>query len=218
MLVVRPFRAVRPAKDRVDLAALVADAAADVDDRAVGVARDPRHLGQLLAPSSPREAAFIVQDMLRAGVLVRDRAPALTIVRSRLDDEAAATCVLGALRAGEGEPAAAVSTDVIAAPIVVTFVDKKGRIARVVDNETEREPDAAFVLTAAAGKTAVEVWIVDDDSAAARLASLLENAEPSTASPPSSSASWQLGCFVDVDEPRGPVPVGICLLPTTNAV
>jgi len=231
MAVVRPFRAVRPDPARVDLGAIVADAAFSRRAVADAVARDPRHLGQLLFAEEPRVVAFLVLDLLRAGVLVKDGAPSLTVVRV-VGDAGERTVFFGALRADsvdvvtdDAAAAADVALDVAAAPVVLAFADKKGRITRAMEAETEREPDAEFALDG----VAVEVWIVDDDSAAARLASLVEGASlnvvagaealarsrrRSTAEQP----AWALACFVDEERAAGFVPVGVCLLPAHNAV
>ena len=223
MAIVRPFRAVRPDPARVDPGTIVADASSSHDVVTAAVARDPRHLGQLLCNEAPREGAFVVLDLLRAGVLVRDRLPSLTVVRTAAE-QASRTCCFAAVRADSLAvvvSASAVATNaVVARPVMLAFVDKKGRVQRAMDAETEREPDAAFVVDG----TDVEVWIVDDDSAAARLASLLEGAASAIvgADEVVAESEWLLGCFVDEEhidaQHLGFVPAGVCLLPTINAV
>lgn len=238
MAVVRPFRAVRPDPARVDLGTIVADAALTRAGLVEALDRDPRHLGQLLFVDEPRATAFAVIDLLRAGVLVKDTAPSLTVVRVAGDD-GERTFFFGALRADSIDNAVAVDVeveggaaavtdaviDIVAAPVVVAFTDKKGRIVRAMEAETEREPDAAFTVAGAA----VEVWVVDDDSAAARLASLVEGASLSVVAGADELArhrargsteqpAWALGCFVDEELPVGFLPVGVCMVPATNAV
>jgi len=230
MAVVRPFRAVRPDPARVDLGTIVADAALTRAALAVALDRDPRHLGQLLFVDDPRAIAFAVTDLLRAGVLVKDAVPSLTVVRV-VGDDGERTFFFGALRADSvdvdsvADEVDAAVPDIVAAPVVVAFADKKGRIVRAMEAETEREPDAAFTVAGAA----IEVWVVDDDSAAARLASLVEGASLSVvagaevlarqrARGTAEQPSWALGCFVDEDRPAGFLPVGVCMVPASNAV
>jgi hypothetical protein len=220
MAAIRPFRALRPDPARASLATLVC--VDDVDAVAVerACARDPRHLGRLLI-GGDAGIDFSVADLVRAGVLRRDERPSLTVVRT-LKDDVERTLLYAALRADEDlevEPATAPVAAVAAAPAVVRFVEKKGRIARAMEAETEREPDASFVLDGAS----IEVWIVDDESAAARIASLLEQATLSLVArtqaawasyrgQPTDDA-WGLACFVGADDDGGAVPAGVCLLP-----
>ncbi len=228
MAVVRPFRAVRPDPARVDLGSIVAAADISRAAAATAVGRDPRSLAQLLFVDEPRAAAFLLLDLQRAGVLVTDRAPSLTVVRVVADGQER-TSFFAALRADSVDAVDAadrgdvVMLDTGVAPIVVSFADKKGRISRAMEAETEREPDADFAVD---GVT-VEVWIVDDDSAAARLASLVEGAALTVvggtdmlarAQQRAAQHPWALACFVDDEHPPGFVPVGVCLLPAANAV
>ena len=229
MAVVRPFRAVRPDPARVDLGAIVADAVALRGAVVEAVARDPRHLGQLLFVDEPRVTAFLVLDLLRAGILVKDGASSLTVVRVAAET-GERTLLFGAVRADSVDGAAddavgAVDLDVVAVPVVLAFADKKGRITRAMEAETEREPDAEFAVDG----VAVEVWVVDDDSAAARLASLVEGASLHVVAGAEALArarrrgtaeqpAWTLACFVDEERVAGFVPVGVCLLPAMNAV
>lgn len=179
MPAVRPFRALRPVPSRVALEQLVcfADAA---DDAVEAAARaDPRHLSRFSQPTSPSAQpgrSFLLLDMVRAGVVQRDAQPSLTVVRTTRGGEEH-THLYGAIDVEEGFAAAATSSntpagDVVVVPVVVRFVDKKKRIVKAIEAETDREPDASFSL----GGAQIEAWIVDDDSAAARIASLLEAA------------------------------------------
>jgi hypothetical protein len=164
---------------------------------------------------------FGVADLVRAGVLRRDELPSLTVVRT-LKDGVERTMLFGALRTDEAlavDPAGAPTVAVAAAPALVRFVDKKGRIARAIEAETEREPDATFTLDGAT----VEVWVVDDESAAARISSLLEGATLSAVARTQATwasyrglgdnDAWGLACFVPEDDAGDAVPVGVCLLP-----
>jgi hypothetical protein len=219
MVAIRPFRALRPDPARASLATLVC--ADDADPAAIEQAcgRDPRHLGRLLVGRDDG-IDFAIADLVRAGILRRDERPSLTVVRT-LKDDVERTLLYAAMRIDESlqvEPAAPPVVAVAAAPVVVRFEDKKGRIARAIEAETEREPDASFVLAGAD----VEIWSVDDESAAARISSLLEGAtlsavertRPTWAAYRGLAAdAWGLACFVGADDDGGPVPAGVCLLP-----
>ena len=221
MAAIRPFRALRPDPARASLATLVC--ADDVDGAAAerALSHDPRHLGRLLLTGPEAAVDFGVLDLVRAGVLRRDDLPSLTVVRT-VKDGAERRLLYAALRTDETlgvEPGAAPTFAVAAAPALVRFVDKKGRIARAVEAETEREPDATFVLASAA----VELWIVDDESAVARIASLVEGAHLEAVERTRSTwaayralsghEAWGLACFVAEDDAGDAVPAGVCLLP-----
>lgn len=225
MAAIRPFRALRPDPARASLATLVCGDNVDADAVAVARTRDPRHLGRLLIAGQGADAAaaadFGVTDLVRAGVLRRDELPSLTVVRT-LKDGTERTLLYAALRTDEAlavEPATAPTVAVAAAPVVVRFVDKKGRIARAIEAETEREPDATFNVDGASA----ELWVVDDESAAARISSLLEGAaltavertRPTWAAYRGLSVddAWGLACFVADDDDGDAVPAGVCLLP-----
>jgi hypothetical protein len=226
MAVIRPFRALRPVPARVNLAHIVCDLHADAAVVAAAAAVEPRHLGRLLMAADDAAALdFGVADMLRAGVLERDALPTVTVVRQTKDDEEH-TALFAAVRADNdgfgdrGDDATAPKTAVVVAPAIVHFEDKKGRIARAIEAETEREPDASFSF----GGAAVEVWAVDDESASARITSLLEGAtlklnasgrgpwDAARALEGSGVTPWALACFVGSDADRPPVPVGLVLL------
>jgi len=221
MAAIRPFRALRPDPARASLATLVCADDVDVDAVERARARDPRHLGRLLLAGPADPADFGVVDLVRAGVLRRDDLPSLTVVRT-LKDGVERTLLYAALRTDEAlavEPAVAPAVAVAAAPALVRFVDKKGRIVRAIEAETEREPDASFTLDGAT----VELWVVDDESAAARISSLLEGASlaavertrPTWAAYRALGAddAWGLACFVAEDDAGDAVPAGVCLLP-----
>ncbi len=226
MAVIRPFRALRPVPARVNLGRLVCDL---LDDDAAIVAAavdEPRHLGRLLASDGdPAALDFGVVDLVRAGILERDAEPTVTVVRQTKDDTEH-TALFAAVRAdddgdfGGSDGASVARTNVVIAPVVVSFEDKKGRIARAIEAETEREPDAAFSF----GGAAVEVWAVDDESASARIAALLEGAKltlyndakgawkAARALDGSGVTPWALGCFIDSDDDLSHLPLGLVLL------
>ena len=227
MASIRPFRALRPDPSRVALEHLVTESTTTPDRVAAARAIDPRHLGQLLTTSGDDflGVSFGIADLVRSGVLVRDALPSLTVVRLTRG-EVEQTCLFAALRAdadaGVGAdvaPAAPPIVEVAAMPAIVHFQDKKGRIVRAIEAELEREPDAAFTL---AGNQ-VETWVLDDESAAARIAALLEGSalrlnDGSTSAWAAyrgqpSAEPWALACFVDDEADVVSVPAGLCLLP-----
>jgi len=227
MAVIRPFRALRPDPARVALEHLVAEATTTSARVAVARSVDPRHLGWLLTATADEGpgASFAVADLVRSGILVRDALPSLTVVRLTRDG-AEQTCLFAALRAdadadvgAEVAPGAPPTVDVAAMPAIERFKDKKGRIVRAIEAELEREPDAAFTLNG----SQVETWVLDDESAAARIASLLEGStlRLDDGSTPAWAAyrgqphpdPWALACFVDDDAETVGVPAGLCLLP-----
>jgi hypothetical protein len=236
MVAIRPARFLRPDPARVALDWLVCHDDIDAAAAARAKARDPRHLGRLLFESSPAVDLAVV-DMVRAGVLRRDALPALTVVRQRGPTER--TLVYAAVRgdaAFDIEPSAQSSASYAAAPSLMRFIDKKGKVARAVEAETEREPDAVFVVadaplsddaaftgsTSRGAAVSTEIWIVDDESATARISTLLEGTEISVLQRSRASwgqtvargpAAWGLACFVGVDDDGGPVPVGLTVLP-----
>lgn len=247
MAVIRPFRALRPDPARASLGSLVCVDDVGREAVATALARDPRHLGRLLVvdASDVDAAEFGVVDLVRAGVIRRDGLPSLTVARV-LSDGAERTLLYAALRADDAltpvasadataEDAAVIddadadaaggfgdfslrTPAVAVAPALVRFVDKKGRIGRAIEAETEREPDASFTL----GGASVDVWIVDDESAAARISSLLEGSNLAlvdrtrkawAAYRAATNDPWALACFVDEEDSGDAVPAGLCLLP-----
>jgi hypothetical protein len=116
--------------------------------------------------------------------------------------------------------------------VVVGFSDKKGRVARSLETETDRDPDATF----RSGARTFEFWVLDEETAAARVTALVEGASPrvlagdtvlaaasnaarahATSGLPSSAgdaaAGFCLGFFVDDEAPILDVPAGVVLLP-----
>lgn len=216
MAVVRPFRALRLDPARVDPGAIVADARASTPS-----SRDPRHISALVNAQTPG-AIFPLLDQARAGVWRSDVDPSLTVMRI-VDDGRERLVCFAAVRSDSLEGLQSSTTtnplpvDVV--PAQVAFSDRKGRVLRAMDAETDRAADAAFQV----GQTAIEVWVVDDDSAAARIAALLEGAElrvlqPAPASSLGEAPRWILACFVDDDAGLGFVPVGVCALVGAGAL
>ncbi|MDP2343734.1 MAG: DUF1015 family protein [Deltaproteobacteria bacterium] len=238
MAVVRPFRGVRAVPARVDPGALSAPSV-DVDDDAAAalLARDPRNVIGLLKVGEEVRAKFLLKEQLRAGVVARDELPALYVLKvagTSSDDGGARIGFFAVVRADsvevDGAPADAArgeqlrGTGVAIEPVVVSYVDKKGRVARSLESETEREPDAAFELQ---GRPC-ELWAVDDDSAAARVTALVEGqtlkvtsgARALSAQRSFSQGSkgndddagaFALAFFVDEESPVDLVPVGVVL-------
>jgi hypothetical protein len=226
MAVIRPFRALRPNPARVALERLVATFPSTPEAVDAAHALDPRHFGTLLTTHDDDDGvrSFAIADLVRSGVLLRDDQPSMTVLRLT-DDGVERTCLFAAIRAaadagiGEGVvPSAPWPLDVAATPAIVRFQDQRGRILRAIEAELDREPDAALVL----GGSTVESWVLDDESAVARIAGLLEACplRLDDASVPMWAAqlaqpdvdAWALACFVDNDVEIDVVPVGLCLL------
>jgi hypothetical protein len=236
MAAIRPSRFLRPDPARVALELLVCHDDIDAAAASRAKARDPRHLGRLLFEASSAVELAVV-DMVRAGVLRRDALPSLTVVRQRGPTER--TLIYAAVRGDTSFDVEATShsnTSYAAGPSLLRFVDKKGKVARAVEVETEREPDAVLAisdtlpsadvmatgLSSRGSAVNTEVWVVDDESATARISTLLEGAELSLLERSRASwaqtlaggpAAWGLACFVGADDDGGPVPVGLNVLP-----
>ncbi len=233
MAVVRPFRGVRPLQNRVDPGALVAGRNVDDDAAAALLARDPRNVVGLLK-ARPARAKFLVQEQLRAGVVVRDALPSLYVLKVqgesvrmgffavvRADSIDASADEADPFDAGRDTAGAArvKETGLAIEPCVIRYVDKKGRVARSLESETEREPDASFTFDGCA----CELWAVDDDSAAARVTALVEGADLTVDSGHNalarqrglvnedSAAGFSLAFFVDDEAPVDSVPLGVVL-------
>lgn len=187
---VKPFRGLRFVPSRVDLGAIVAPAPEG----------DPRHVGRLLddhiaaddGRDGPlRRARLRLAEWRRAGVLARDGEPALYAVRRRDEDGTEALglfCAVavdaaaaggtgdGALGLGDvaGDPrreARLEQLGVAVEPVVAAFAE--ARVRRTLENAVDREADASWRH----GETQLELWCIDDESTAARLATLLSTAE-----------------------------------------
>jgi hypothetical protein len=216
MAVVRPFRALRLDPARVDPGVIVADV------RALGAAsRDPRHISALVN-AVDGAALFGLLDQARAGIWKSDVDPAVTVVRVVEGGEERLLC-FAAVRSDSVEGLLTTSIEnqlpVDIVPAQLAFSDRKGRATRAMEAEIDRAPDASFAL----GAVSVEVWAVDDDSAAARIAALLEAGDvrvlqPAPASVHQEPGRWVLACFVDGDAPQGAVPVGMCVLVGAGAL
>jgi hypothetical protein len=232
MAVVRPFRAVRAVPARVDPGALSAPSV-DVDEDAAAalLARDPRNVIALVKAGEEVRAKFLLKEQLRAGEVARDELPALYVLK--VQGESSRIGFFAVVRADSVDvdaDAPAGRTDQLRGtglgiePVVVSYVDKKGRVARSLESETEREPDAAFELQ---GRPC-ELWAVDDDSATARVTALVEGQTLKVTSGASAlsaqrsffqaskgadddAAAFALAFFVDEESPVDLVPVGVVL-------
>lgn len=231
MAVVRAFRGVRPVPSRVDPGAVVAAVGVDDEAAAALLAKDPRNVVGLLK-ARPARAKFLVQEQLRAGVAVRDALPSLYVLK--VQGESVRTGFFAVVRADsiEAPPderdadsagAARLKESGLAIePCVIRYVDKKGRVARSLESETEREPDASFTFVG----QSCELWAVDDDSAAARVTALVEGAALSVdaghaalarqrdlvdGDADDSAKGYALAFFVDHEAPVVGVPLGVVL-------
>lgn len=201
---VRPFRALRFAPERVEISRVIAPAACGEEERGALLARDPRNavrlLGAVDAAADPaaeaRRSALYLSEWRRAGVVQRDDTPALYVLRQTvLDDEGAplravtgffATLDLDEAAERDLRPHEGVHDGVVDAlmrrlttlgasvePALLLFRDDEGRVRRVLDAEIdEREAD----VRASSASVRCEMWLVDDETATARVSRLLEEA------------------------------------------
>jgi hypothetical protein len=243
MPVVRPFRALRAAPARVDVGAVVVGS----DDEAALLAREPRNLVRVLRARAEEgvsvdgvatRARFHLAEFMRAGVFARDATPGVYVVRVVAAD-VARTGFFAAMRTGSIEgpgvvddvtKPSACAAGVVGDAVVVAYTDRKGRVARALETETDRDPDVSFVVDGAR----FELWVVDDDSATARLTALVEGAAPRVidgagvlgllhaaarqAPSPDDAASFALGYFVDDEHPAPALPAGIVLCPLQGSL
>lgn len=182
---VKPFRGLRFVPNRVDLGAVVAPAPDG----------DPRHVGRLLDDHAAaddgrdgplRRARLRLAEWQRAGVLARDDEPALYAVRRRDEDGTEALGLFCAVAVDPSEGGLAVADvgpedlrrealldglGVAVEPVVAAFAEP--RVRRALENAVDREADASWRH----GETQLELWCVDEESTAARLATLLSTAE-----------------------------------------
>jgi hypothetical protein len=247
MAAIRPFRALRAKTARIDAGALIVD---DEPMSATSPANaDPRSLARVLrvrnAPGDAADVAttrarFHLAELLRTGLLARDAMPALYALRV-VDGESARTGFFAAARtdALTGADADADTDDTLVAggvvgdAVVVGFSDKKGRVARALETETEREPDVSF----RSGARSFELWVVDEENAAARVTALVESASPrvlggalaalanararaasATGAGTDDASAFCLAFFVDDESPIAHVPAGVVLLPVQGAL
>lgn len=205
MATVRPFRGVRYAPERVDLSLVLAPAAAvDEDAHAALLAREPRNATRVVAcpPRAgeaedvpARRAALHLAEWRRAGVLVEDEYPSLYVLRQTLpagDDgeERVMTGFFAALRLDAAakrdvreheatDPGAVDSlcrylatVGVHTDPVLLLHRDEGGRVERALSSEMEeREPD----VRARVDDVSYELWVVDDETTAARVSRHLED-------------------------------------------
>jgi hypothetical protein len=152
----RPFIALRYASDRLTLT------------RAM-TSPDPR------APSTffgANDAArtYAWRDAIRAGVVVPDDVPSVTMWR-------AASGAWGLLVAWQRS--VDVAAPLLPAPPVIARFDINERLTRILDNETDREPDASWTR---ADET-TEVFVLTDDTTIARVLVQLESARVAAGDP-----------------------------------
>ncbi|MBI1948420.1 MAG: DUF1015 family protein [Deltaproteobacteria bacterium] len=178
MVAPRPFRALRYQAARLDLGRVIG-ASAD----------DPRHATHLLddraqdgdgANGAARRARFRMADWRRAGIVARDREPSLTLVkRTGGGGEALGLfCALPVTAFAGTDPPHDVAreqwldeTRVAVEPVVASF-GGDARVRRVLDNAADREADAGWTD----GDATFELWVIDDETTAARLATMLGGA------------------------------------------
>lgn len=203
MATVRPFRALRYAPERVDLPLVLAPPGALDEETARELhEREPRNAVRVVAgaegpldDAASRRAALHLAEWRRAGILVGDEHPSLYLLRqTRTDADGAERVDVGFfgllaldVRAErdvrlapleerspalvEAALAHVVTTGVQTDPALLAYADESGRIERALDAEMdEREPD---VRAQAFGATC-ELWIVDDETTAARVARHLD--------------------------------------------
>ena len=246
MAAIRPFRALRARPSRVDPGALVVDdhagASSPVDPRSLSRVLRSRNAEGDAADVATTRARFQLAELQRAGLLARDELPALYALRV-VDGEQSRTGFFAAVRIdslvidGDGGAVddAIVGGGVIGDAVIVGFSDKKGRVARSLETETDREPDATF----RSGARSFEFWVLDEETAAARVTALVEGASPrvlggasvlaaaaaavrarapAEAALPGADAAggFCLGFFVDDEAPILDVPAGVVLLPLSG--
>ena len=180
----RPFRALRYQPARIELGAVIGAVSGVASGAPAG---DPRHASRLLdgsaapgdgASAAARRARFRLADWRRAGIVARDAQPALTLIRrSGADEEALGLfCALPVSAFAGTDPPHDVAreewlehTRVAVEPVVASF-PSDARLRRVLDNAADREPDATWTDR---GRT-FELWVLDDESTAARIAAMLD--------------------------------------------
>lgn len=176
MLSPRPFRALRFVAARVDLGAVLGRRTTD-----------PRHATRLLdaAPAAgdgsngaARRARFRLADWRRAGIVARDAQPSLTLVKRTGDDGEAVGlfCAVSVHAFSQTEPPHELAqeewfaqTELAVDPVVASLA-MDARVRRVLDNAADREADATWSED---GRT-WELWVIDDETTAARITALLD--------------------------------------------
>lgn len=241
MVTPRPFRALRFQPARVDLGAVVGSRQGD-----------PRHASRLLdekpatddgALGAARRARFRLADWRRAGIVARDREPSLTLVkRSGPDGDALGVfCALSVQAFSQTDPPHDVAhedwldhTRVAVEPVVASF-PADARVRRVLDNAADREADATWTD----GDASFELWVIDDESTAARIAAMLDGSslklmmggellavhaafaarQPRSREDDAAQASSFALCFLHPADDQWPsVPRGAALLPLDGAL
>lgn len=204
MVLIQPFRAIRYAPERVDLAAVLAPPADDIDPAAARelYAREPRNAVRVVknlpeaddAPGGPdRRAAFFLADWRRAGVLLQDEAPAFYLLRQTFPGAGGAPVVrqgfFAAVELG-ADPAAVRAHERVDEARVEGLAERLSALGAQVDPllllhpdpeervsrafEVELEREADLRFTLAGGLH--EVWVIDDETTTARVSQLLVDA------------------------------------------
>lgn len=198
MALVEPFRALRYDPQRVDVSRVVAPPLDFVDERkrAALLEREPRNVVSLLMHDAARTVeenrarhALFTSELRRAGILLRDDEPAFYVVRESVRSsttDCAPTWRVGFFaRVTQTESGRVLPHEEtldrprdkgrdVKDPLLLTFDDPGGRIMRTLRAETaERDPD---MRATAFGET-VELFVVDDETACARVTALLEDKE-----------------------------------------
>jgi uncharacterized protein (DUF1015 family) len=197
--IVEPFCALRYDDARVDLSRMLAPSLDLVDERkrSALLAREPRNV---LAVSADQDALspeenhtrhrLLLAEMRRAGIVRLDDKPALYVVRetvtvktdegetkrSRMGFFASVTANGGApvLPHEHTLPPKHDEASTLKEPLLLLFDDVGGRVLRTLRAEvSERDPDARG---SAFGET-FELFVVDDETACARVQALLEERE-----------------------------------------
>jgi hypothetical protein len=179
MALLRPFRALRADPARIDPGALVVHE--PVADAEVVDARNLRRVlrdDAVPAVAEPR-ARFFLGELVRAGLLRRDDAPALYAMRVVRGDESCVGFFAAALLEGLAVGAQpvderSVHAGVIGDAAIVSYTDKKGRVTRSLETEMDRNPDASFRL----GDRIFELWVVNEETVAERVTALVEGGKP----------------------------------------
>lgn len=193
---VEPFCALRYDDARVDLARVLAPPLDHVDERkrVALLAREPRNVLSVIgyadglsADENRTRQAFFLAELRRAGILRQDDVPALYVVRETIsersgDGESKVTRMgfFASVTAGTGAPVLPHEQTLalrredahhIRDPLLLLFDDAGGRVMRTLRAEvSERDPDARGT---AFGET-FELFVVDDETACARVQALLE--------------------------------------------
>lgn len=170
---VRPFRGLRYAGNRVDLSSVLGRPETP----------DPRHVHLILErtdlPDDGRDAwlrraRLRLTELRRAGILCREEHPSLYVLRRRDAAGRVSSGVFCALdpagipgRPDEVRAARIAHLQVAVEPVVASFDEARAR--RAIASVQEEEADAVW----RSGADVLEMWCIDVEDGAARLATLL---------------------------------------------